>query len=368
MSQKKPDQISSIFTFQNLPLILTGHESVINRLVIIPPNTFKYHTIKEFRNYNEKEGKKHFIKLFSCCYDYKNQKFFTADFFGYVHCYSLNKLFNIINENNPNNEINMQVLKSIEVKNNDIMDLLFIFEAHKECVKSIVFPNLNPNIIITTGNDRHVKLFNAADGSFIDELNQCSERHKELPLGIKYYLTDPFVSKVDKINNEVENVVYRTDIKNFKYNKVKNILNNMRKNKSLISDYYNKNTEINAKEKLFLLTLNSPISENRSTLWKYEPNLNEIKGKERLKYDLKIKELFKKDDNFLYNNKYELIISNQYYPLFIRQMDETALNNYSDALNNKMRKIQLTTSKILLKNNDFIEFKKERKNDVRKIN
>ena len=65
------------------------------------------------------------------------------------------------------------------------------------------------------------------------------------------------------------------------------------------------------KEKLFLLTLNSPISENRSTLWKYDPNLNEIKEKERLKYDIKIKELFKKDDNFLYNNKYELITSNQ---------------------------------------------------------
>ena len=147
----------------------------------------------------------------------------------------------------------MQVLKSIEDKNNDIMDLLFIFEAHKECVKSIVFPNLNPNIIITTGNNRHVKLFNAVDGSFIDELNQCSGKHKEIPLGIKYYLTDPFVSKVDKINNEVENVVYRTDIKNFKYNKVKNILNNMRKNKSLISDYCNKITEINEKRKIIFI-------------------------------------------------------------------------------------------------------------------
>ena len=53
------------------------------------------------------------------------------------------------------------MIKEIDVLNNDIMDLLFIFEAHKECVKSIVFSNLNPNIIITTGNDRHVKLFNA---------------------------------------------------------------------------------------------------------------------------------------------------------------------------------------------------------------
>ena len=280
----------------------------------------------------------------------------------------MNKLYDIIKENNPNNEINMDVLKKIEDLNNDIMDKLFILEAHKECIKSIINPNLNPNIIITTGNDRHVKLFSAEDGTFIDELSQCSEKHKECPLGIKYYLTDPFVSKIDKNNKKEENIVYRTDIKNFKYNKVKNILNNMRKNKSLISDYCNKITEINAKEKLYLLTLNSPIPENRSTLWKFEPNINEIKEKEKQKYDMKLKEIFKKDDNFLYNNKYELITSNQYYPLFIRQMDEDALNNYSEALNNKMRKIQLTTSKILLKNNDFIEFEKERRNGARKIN
>ena len=365
---KKTDQISTIFAFQDLPIILAGHDSGINRFIIIPPNNFKYHIIKEFTNFNEKDGKKFVIKLFSCCYDVKNRKLFTADFFGFVHCYSMNKLYDIIKENNPNNEINMDVLKKIEDLNNDIMDQLFILEAHKECIKSIINPNLNPNIIITTGNDRHVKLFSAEDGTFIDELSQCSEKHKECPLGIKYYLTDPFVSKIDKNNKKEENIVYRTDIKNFKYNKVKNVLNNMRKNKSLISDYCNKITEINAKEKLYLLTLNSPIPENRSTLWKFEPNINEIKEKEKQKYDMKLKEIFKKDDNFLYNNKYELITSNQYYPLFIRQMDEDALNNYSEALNNKMRKIQLTTSKILLKNNDFIEFEKERRNGARKIN
>ena len=48
-------------------------------------------------------------------------------------------------------------------------------------------------------------------------------------------------------------------------------------------------------------------------------------------------------------------------------MDEQELNNYTEALNSKMRKIDLTTSKILLKNNDFIEFEKERKKEARKI-
>ncbi len=259
------------------------------------------------------------------------------------------------------------MIKEIDVLNNDIMDLLFTFEAHKGCIKEIYFPKLNPNVIITTGNDLHVKIFSADNGVYIDELKQSSEKNKEYPLGIKYYLTDPFVSKIDKDINLLESVVYRKDIANFKLSKARNILNNMRKNKSLITDYCNKIIEINAKEKLFLLNFNSPVSEGKSTVWKLDLNVNEIKEKENQKYETKLKELIKKDDNFLYDNKYELITSNQYYPLFIRQMDEEELNNYTEALNSKMRKIDLTTSKILLKNNDFIEFEKERKKEARKI-
>ena len=90
---KKTDQISCIFAFSDLPIVLAGHDSGINRFIIIPPNNFKYHIIKEFTNYNEKDGKKFVIKLFSCCYDFKNRKLFTADFFGFVHCYSMNKLY-----------------------------------------------------------------------------------------------------------------------------------------------------------------------------------------------------------------------------------------------------------------------------------
>ena len=142
----------------------------------------------------------------------------------------------------------------------------------------------------------------------------------------------------------------------------------MRKNKSLITDYCDKITEINAKEKLFLLNYNSPVDPDKSTIWRLELNVDEIRQKEKEKYDKKLKEILKKDDNFLYDNKYELITSNQYYPLFIKQMDDEELNNYTEALNSKMRKIDLTTSKILLKNNDFIEFQKEKKKENRKIN
>ena len=362
---KKNDQLSNIYAFQELPLIITCYDSGINRFIIIPPNTFNYNIIGEFKNFDEKKGKKYLIKILSCCFDYESKKLFTADYFGNVNCYSLTKLFNIIKDSH---DITLEMMNSIDKEENDIIDLLYSFEAHKGCIKEIIFPKINPNIIISTGNDLHVKLFSAEDGNYIDELKQSSEKNKEYPLVIKYYLTAPFVSKVNKGTNLLEKVVYRKDIKNFKYSKARNILNNMRKNKSLISDYCNKITEINAKEKLFLLNLNSPVEEDRSTIWKLIINVDEIREKVKNKYDEKLKELLKKDDNFLYDNKYELITSNQYYPLFIRQMDEQELNNYSEALNSKMRKIDLTTSKILLKNNDFIEFEKEKKKESRKIN
>lgn len=362
--QKRNDQLSTILSFKHLPLILACHDSGNNRFIVIPPNNFNYNVIGEFKNYDAKKGKKHLIKILSCDFDYEDKKLFTADFFGNVNCYSLKKLFDIFKDSK---EITMEMIKSIDGLNNDIMDLLYTFEAHKGCIKEIYFPKLHPKIIITTGNDLHVKIFSAENGSYIDELKQSSEKNKEYPLGIKYYLTDPFVSKINKDINLLESVVYRKDIKNFKLSKARNVLNNMRKNKSLITDYCNKIIEINAKEKLFLLNLNSPVSEDKSTVWKLELNVEEIKEKEKQKYETKLKELIKKDDNFLYDNKYELITSNQYYPLFIRQMDEQELNNYTEALNSKMRKIDLTTSKILLKNNDFIEFEKERKKEARKI-
>jgi hypothetical protein len=252
-------------------------------------------------------------------------------------------------------------------KEDNLMELLFTIEAHKGCIKEIILPNINPNIIVTTGNDSRVKLFDANNGKFIDELSQQNEKNKEYPLGIKYYLSDPFVSKISVNNNQIEHIIYRKDIQNFKYNKVKSILESMRQKKVSISDYCNKLAEINAQENLFLLNKNNHIPEGKSSVWNFEPNLDEIKEKIKSKYDSKLKELFKKDDDFLYNNKYELITSNNYYPLFIKQMDEDELENYSLALNSKIRKMQLTTSKIILKNSELMKFELEKKKKERKI-
>ena len=364
---KKPDSLSSLFIFDELPLMLVSYESGNNRFITIPPNRPNYHVVHEFKNYNEKDGKKYLIKILSCCYDKKNKRLFTSDFFGFVDCYSMKKFFEIIKEDNK--EITFEMIEQFDKKENEenMMEILYTIEAHKSCVKEIILPNINPSIIITTGNDSKVKLFDANTGKYIDELSQQNEKNKEYPLAIKYYLTDPFVSKIPSNTNQTEHIIYRKDIKNFKYSKVKNVLNNLRRNKTSITDYCNKLAEINAEEKLYLLNKNSPLPEGKSSVWKFEPNLQEIKEITKKKYDDKLKELFKKDDDFLYNNKYELITSEQYYPLFIKQMDEDELENYTQALNSKIRKMQLTTSKIILKNTELNQFEKEKQNESRKI-
>ena len=48
-------------------------------------------------------------------------------------------------------------------------------------------------------------------------------------------------------------------------------------------------------------------------------------------------------------------------------MDEDELENYTQALNSKIRKMQLTTSKIILKNSELNKFEKEKQNEARKI-
>jgi len=362
---KKPDSLCSLFVFDDLPLILASYESGNNRFITIPPNKPNYTVIYEFKNYNEKDGKQYLIKILSCCYDKKNKRLFTSDFFGVVDCYSLKKFFEIIKEEEK--EITIDMIDKLEKNEENIMEMLFTIEAHKGCIREIILPNIKPNIFLTTGNDYRVKLFNANDGKYIDQLSQQNEKNKEYPLGIKYYLTDPFVSKISVSNNLKEHIIYRKDIHNFKYSKVRDILNNMRKNKSSITDYCNKIAEINAEEKLYLMNKNQKMPEDKSSIWKFEPDLNEIKEKTKKKYDDKLLELFKKDDDYLYNNKYELITSNNYYPLFIKQMDEDELENYSHALNSKIRKMQLTSSKIILKNNDLLKFEKEKQNNERKI-
>jgi hypothetical protein len=116
-------------------------------------------------------------------------------------------------------------------------------------------------------------------------------------------------------------IIYRKDIINYKSNKIKQEINIMKKNRSPIYDYVDNITKLNAKERLYLLTKNADIPFNKSTSWKYEPNLEKINCSERRLsiVDTKDKKLF----------EYNPVDSKSYYPEFIKYMDSEKVKTFS---------------------------------------
>ena len=344
------DPINGIYVFEDYPLCLAFYESALNIFEIIPPTYYKYRTFGQFKNTINKDGIEKKVKLTACEYNQKNMILFTGDDFGFVHCYSLRYLIENIkyldhNESSPDD------IKYLENLEKFKPEKIFFFEANKEKIKHIYYPLIIPNIIVITGNDRRVKLFSAKNGEYIDEFRQSSENLQEYPIGLKYYFSDPFVSKINSEEELQSDTIYRKDIINYKSYINKKEINSMRANRKPIIDYINNITKINAKERLYLLTKNIDFPWNKSSAWKYEPNLDKINYSERRLSLIDIKD----KSNFEYNP----VDSKDYFPKFIRYMDPDKVKVFSGEVNNKMRKVQLNLAKLELNNDKFKNIEKE---------
>ena len=355
---KNEDPINEIYSFEEYPLCISFHESALVNFEIIPPTYYKYRTFGEFYNILNKDDINIRVKINACDYDNISKRLFTADIFGYVQCYSLNNLFEIINNLNINNG-SKDDIKYIQMLENYKIEKLFLFEAHKEKITHINYPTINPNIIVTTGSDRRVKLFSALDGSYIDEFMQSSENLREYPIGLKYYFSDPFVSKI--YNDEIikNNIVYRKDIVGFKLNKGNKEMNLMKKEKRPLNEYLFKLINLNAKERLYLITKNVELPLDKSSSWKFNPNLEEINYNEKNNY------IDKNQKNKFYD--YNPIDTKHYYPKFIKEMNDQQMKDFSNALNNKIRRVKLTMAKLQIDAARYKNYEKEEKKKDRNI-
>ena len=356
---KTEDPINEIYSFEEYPLCISFHESSLGKFEIIPPTYYKFRSFGEFNNIINKEGKEVKVKIVSCDFDKKNQRLFTADYFGYVQCYSLKELFDILKNINMNNGSD-EDLKYIQILENYQINKLFCFEAHKEKINQLHYPDINPNIIITTGNDRRVKLFSAEDGAYIDEFMQSSDNLREYPIGLRYYYSDPLVSKINE--NEVikSDTVFRKDIVGFKMNKFNKELVQMKKEYKPLNEYLMTLVNLNAKERLQIITKNAELPLNKSSNWKFNPNLEDIMLNEK-KYS---------NFNANHNNKkfdFTPIDSKYYYPKFIKEMNDQQIKDFSNSLNNKLRRVKLTMTKLQINSERYKVYEKEEKSKVRNI-
>ena len=82
-----------------------------------------------------------------------------------------------------------------------IIHSILCIRAHKESIKNISVPqDLKPQIILSTSNDRTVKLFNYKTGEYIDSLKQASIKYSPIPIAIEYIKNNPFLKDVDEID------------------------------------------------------------------------------------------------------------------------------------------------------------------------
>ena len=352
---KEDDPINEIYSFDNYPLCLAFHESASNIFEIIPPTYYKYRTFGKFKNIINKDNVERNVKITACEYDKESMILFTGDLFGYVHCYNLKDLIDNVKylNHNESSKDDIQYLNNLE---NLKIEKIFSFEACREKIIHINYPDINPNIIIITGSDRRVKLFLSENGTYIDEFKQSSENAIIYPIGLKYYYSDPFISKINSEEELKYDFIYRKDITNFKMNKVTQEINNMKATHKPLYDYINSLIKLNAKERLYLMTKNADIPFDKSSSWKFEPNIEIINNKLRKLSNIDIK------DKVIY--EYNPIDSKNYYPKFINYMDPEKMKDFSDMVNNKIRKVQLNLAKIDLNNKKFNQYEKEHSNKM----
>ena len=352
---KEDDPINEIYSFDNYPLCLAFHESANNIFEIIPPTYYKYRTFGKFKNIINKDNVERNVKITACEYDKESMTLFTGDLFGYVHCYNLKDLIDNVKylNHNESSKDDIQYLNNLE---NLKIEKIFSFEACREKIIHINYPDINPNIIIITGSDRRVKLFLSENGTYIDEFKQSSENAIIYPIGLKYYYSDPFISKINSEEELKYDFIYRKDITNFKMNKVTQEINNMKETHKPLYDYINSLIKLNAKERLYLMTKNADIPFDKSSSWKFEPNIEIINNKLRKLSNIDIK------DKVIY--EYNPIDSKNYYPKFINYMDPEKMKDFSDMVNNKIRKVQLNLAKIDLNNKKFNQYEKEHSNKM----
>ena len=366
----KNDSIINIFIIDEYPICFICHESSRNVLDIIPPNPYKYTYFGEFinfKNFSELNQEKKNSKIISFSFDKMDGRVFFGDMHGYVNCYSIKKILDLFNSGifNKNQDESISEEK-LQILQNYQIEYLYSFRCHSDSIKFVKFFDINPKIIITISNDRKVKLF-TPKGQYIDEFRQSIEKYKEVPIGIKYYSVDPFISKINSDDVLESNIVYRNDIENYRLRKKRMLLDNLRKANMTILEYSYKIIEINSQERLYYITKNCELPNNRSSHWKYMPDLELILKEENEELENKYEEVKNLEKKYNINNSYEAIYKESYTPKFFVDLNERKVKEFGEKLNQKIKVIKLSISKYEKTNEEYNKYESEIKR-IRNLN
>ena len=302
---------------------------------------------------NLNELKKYII--ISSSYDNIEQKLFTGDHTGGLWCYDLKPLIDFMqlnNENKTEEEIKNNLYNDIKIK------LIFKIQAHSEAIKYLCIPQeLVPKIIITTSNDRTVRLLDFYTGSYIETLKQISIKYCSIPIGIKYVKDNPFLpSNYETLENKFDDenpdkniiTILKEDIKgSVDVPKI----NFEEANHSEIVEYFDKIMEYNAKIQLLNTTKGQKISANKSNQWDYNVDTKILlqKNEDEIKklIDIVSKKEYETNQTEKKHQQFSIFNYN-YTPLFIDNLDRDEKYELKNQINSKIRNINLAVSKSIV--------------------
>ena len=353
------DEVSCLDQIEEIELVLACYSSGLCKFIVTPPSTAKFNTIYQFNN--SKKGEQVSI----CCleFDTNLHHVFIGDILGNINCYDISQIYDIMEDITKNEEDRNFENEPIITKENihlfndiSIKHLWCTKEAHKESIRHIHYIDVQPRIIVTTSHDLKIKIFGADDGKYQDEFKQIANRTKPVPIGIKYYLLDPF-GEEDNLGEP--HYFKRKDITNFTPSQSQENSNNQQ-----ISEVAKSITEYNAKEKLWLACKNSNLPDDMSNDWKLKINIEKLQEKEEEEY-LEMLETVAEIEKI--TNATEIILqtrsiySEAYRPKYIEEMNDIEkIKELSDIIQDRLRNVKLAVSKANLNQSKMVDLTKKK--------
>ena len=387
----KTTSISCLVDLKEVEMLFVAYENGKKCFLTKPKNKyFNILSLKRFGNFSE-NGKyfsdENIYRGITVCatLDEEDNNLLIGDHLGLIHIYNLNALNDFMNKKFDNDDqIKEYAFNSINIK------CKLCIKAHIESIKYLNIPkDLKPKIILSTGNDRNVKLFDYETGEYIDSLKQVSIKYNPIPIAIEYIKNNPFLDDVNEIEKKSNMELYDTENilklyrnknnykninnnnKNFEdlydFNKIpdpevctiyrKNIVKKSLKIPEIDSEYLPNNNaflisndilEYNAKLKLYNASLRTNVPPNKSTLWNYDIDINFILNKKKedineLKNLVKIKEkeIIETEIAYKTNNIY----NPDYQPIFLKNLDEQQKEDLTEIINTKIKDIKFAINR-----------------------
>ena len=401
MKQESISKITSISCMIDLKeneIIFVAYEN--GKKCFLAKSNNKYFNIlslKKFGKFIEDEKyfpKKEDYRGIGVCatFDEDENNLLIGDHLGLINIYNLNILNDFMKKDFKNDEeIKEFAFNKIIIKSH------LCIKGHVESIKYLSIPkDLKPKIILSTGNDRNVKLFNYETGDYIDSLKQVSIKYNPIPIAIEYIKNNPFLEDVKEIEKESHKQLYDTNVilelyKNQNYlknKKRKKNISDLNDNNKYIkpevctiyrNDVIKKNLKIpefdpdiipnnnafiisndileyNAKQKLYNLSLRTNIPQNRSTFWNYDIDINFILDKKKEDVNELLDEVKIKEKEIIETeiaHKTNNIFNPDYQPIFIKNLDEQQKEGLTEIIKEKIKNIKFAISKSQISKCDF---------------